>query len=195
LYRSIEKLKILLLVLLVFIGFATGINYYKNINISQISTIKGCFEFGLYPLLESQNFKSIILSFIFSSLKHYFVFLVGMFSWFLFALVPINLFCLSFKFGVSFCCVCTLLSIKGFFSLFFLLIIDIFIILNAIIFSYLILNNILNNWKNHKLNYNYINFIKKSILFLLMFIIVIVIYLCMFKIFNSNLYGLLNTFL
>lgn len=193
--KHIEKIKLCVLLLVAFIGFATGINYYKIVRIDDISSIKDCFEFGLYPLFDGNTNSKIFISLILSSIKHYIIFLLGMFSWLFFAIGLANLFGLSFKLGVCVKCAFSLIGIKGFLSNFLLVIFTLLIIFTCVLFLYFVFNIRIYRLKNVKLNYTDIEFIKKSFIFLVFFIIVIFLFLLMLKYTNSRLYGVLKTIL
>ncbi len=87
------------------IGFATGINY-KDIVGNRIFTVgKGCFEFGLLYLFGGKQLKKCMLNALASAGKSFAVMCAGAFSWLTFLLVPLELFGIGFKTGVSFACV------------------------------------------------------------------------------------------
>lgn len=194
-YRYIEKIKICFFLLIALVGFFTGINYYKIVHINDVSSIKNCFEFGIYPLLDGNTNSKIFIAVILSSVKHYTVFVLGMFNWMMFFVGLINLFGLSFKLGVSFKCAFSLVGMKGFISIFLLAIFVIFIILISVLFLYFILNKKIYRVKGYRINYDDIEFIKKSFVILITFVIVIFVYLIMLKYAKSRLYGLLKTIL
>lgn len=193
--KHIEKIKLCVLLFVAFIGFATGINYYKIVRIDDISSIKNCFEFGLYSLFDGNTNSKIFISLILSSIKHYIIFLLGMFNWLVFAVGILNLFGLSFKLGVCVKCAFSLIGIKGFISNFSLVLTVLFIIFVSVIFIYFVLNVRIYRLKSVWLNYMDIEFIKKSFLFLIMFVIIIFLVLLLFKYTDSKLYGLLKTIL
>ncbi len=190
-----EKIKFAVFLLLGALGFATGINYSLSLSSDSISTIKGCFEFGIYPLLEGRNNIKIFFNAFLSSVKHYLLFLSGVFSWILFPLVPINLFCVCFKIGVSVEYIFSTIGIKGLLSNVFLFAYFLLIILVAVIFSYLIFNRRLSHIKQSKTDYQDILFIKNTAISLVVLIILQIAVLFCFKFTGSTLFGLLNTFL
>ncbi len=193
--KHIEKIKFCALLLVAFIGFATGINYYKIVRIDDISSIKNCFEFGLYPLFDGNTNSKLFMSLILSSIKHYIVFIIGMFNWLFFIVGILNLFGLSFKLGVSVKCAFSLIGIKGIVSNFLLVLMALFIILVCVLLFYIVLNIRIYRLKGVRINYTDIEFIKKSFISLIIFVIVIFLFLLMLKYTNSRLYGLLNTIL
>lgn len=190
-----EKIKIALFLILGALGFATGINYRITISENSFSTIKGCFEFGIYPLLEGRNNGDIFINAFFCTIKHYLLFISGMFSWLAFPLVPINLYCLCFKIGVSISYVFSVIGIKGLFSNLFLFVFYIFIMIVSVMFSYFILNRRIYRTVNKKISSDEVLFVKNSIIGLIIFFIALSLFLFVFKITGSRLYGLLNTFL
>lgn len=194
-FSNREKIKIALFLLLAALGFATGINYRANLSDNSITTIKGCFEFGIYPLLEGRNNADIFIDVVVCTIKHYLLLLSGVFSWVVFPVVPINLFCICFKIGVSLSYVFSILGVKGIFCNFFLFLFCLLIMSVAVMLSYLILNRRIYHISSKKFDYYDLLFIKKSVLCLVMFSVVLILFLYLFKITDSGLYGLLNTFL
>lgn len=194
-YRYIEKIKLCFLLLIALVGFFTGINYYKIVRIDDISSIKDCFEFGLYPLLDGNSNSKIFMAVVLSSVKHYALFTLGMFNWAVFFVGLFNLFGLSFKLGVSFKCTFSLVGIKGFISIFLLALLVILIVFISVLFLYFVLNKKIYRVKGYRINFDDIGFIKKSFVALFVFIVIVFVFLIMLKYTNSRLYGLLKTIL
>ena len=193
--KNLEKIKIAILFLIAFIGFATGINYYKIVHIDNVSMLKGCFEFGLYPFFDGNANSKIFISLILSTIKHYVVFVLGTFNWIFVIVGILNLFGLSFKLGVSVKCCFSLLGAKGIFSNILLTIFVLFIVVVSILFLYFVINSRISCYKNYRINYNDILFVKKTFLFAIVFVIIVFLFLLMLKYANSRLFGLLKTIL
>ncbi len=86
-------------------GFATGINYKQMAGNTIFSVGKGCFEFGLLYLFAGKTLKKCIFGALVSSFESFAVMCAGALSWLTFLLMPLELFGISFKMGVSFACV------------------------------------------------------------------------------------------
>ncbi len=195
LFKYRDRIIIFVFLLLGAIGFATGVNFIKNSKDISVYYIKDCFEFGIFPLMEGKQIQSIIISIITSSIKHYLIFLMGSLSWFLFPLVPVNMFCVSFKMGVVLTYVISLLGIKGFFSNSAMLVFCLFVIFSALCFCYFIFVFRLERVNKSRINKNDLLLFKKTLLFFLIFIFLISLFLLMLKFTNSLISGLLNSFL
>ena len=194
-FKYRDRIIVVIFLLLGAIGFATGVNFIKNSKDISVYFIKDCFEFGIFPLMEDKQIQSIIISIITSSIKHYLIFLTGSCSWALFPLVPVNMFCISFKMGVILTYVVSLLGIKGFFSNGAMLVFCLFVIFSAICLCYFISVFRFERVNKSRINKNDILFFKKTLLFFLIFIVLLSLFVLMLKFTNSLISGLLNSFL
>ena len=98
--RNEHKLFFIAFVFIGAVGFSTGIHYQRIIDLNTLSVAKGCFEWGILALMNGEKIGKCLIESIISVLKHFFIMAVGVLNWLTFLLVPLEIFCISFKTGI-----------------------------------------------------------------------------------------------
>ena len=190
-----ERFKLLIFFLVASIGFFTGLNYFKNADIRIIQTAKGCFEFGLLQLLENENLFIIFCRILVSSIKYYFFMILGAFSWWLFGMIPANVFSLGFKQGVAVSFIVKLLGVKYFFDCLLICLFSIGVLVFFSFVSLKIFNKRLHTFKYSKINNTDRTFLLNIMLMHIFLVVTVFLFFLFLLIFSSHLYGLTQTFL
>lgn len=189
----LKKVIVCCLVFVAAIGFAAGMNFSVNFDVYE--NAKRCFSFGVYEFFQGKDFYKIFFSSIISTIKFYIIHICGIFSWWTFPIMPINLFCISFKIGVTSSFVLNILGFSNMVeSVYFVLIICIFLIY-ALLFSVSVLERKIYHLRIKKFDISDFEYLKKTLLCAFLFIAIIN---CLYTVSSGlglKLFGFFNTFL
>ena len=190
-----ENLKLIFMLLLVSIGYSTGLHYQKIIGLNVLTVAKGCFEFGLLSLMLGKTISSSVAELLVSSLKHYFVMGLSSLNKMLFPFLYINLFGIGFKMGVCTSTVTFSLGINGVFSAFYIILFSLIVMLFSAFFAYCVFNRQIYRIKINRITNEEIMFYKKTSKGLLTFLGTILILLCFGNFAFFGIKGFFNTLL
>ena len=192
-YKDITKFLVFLFFSIV--GFSAGMNFFDNVDTYTVESAKGCFEFGLYQILTNEKEFVVFIMILFSALKYIGIMIVGIFSWWLFPIVPMNDFFLGFKMGVAACFAFKIMGIGGFFDCALLSVLIVGILVFMAYVSYVILNRRLYHVKNRRIDTTDKIFLMKTLLYVIIFVFAVYFFFVFLKLSQSRLCGLTQTFL
>ncbi len=193
LYR--ERWKLVAFCIIAAVGFSTGIHYSGILGAEQIEAAKGCFEFGLWALFSGGGYGECIGKLVFSCLKNYGMFILGCFSWLLFAIVPVTLFGVGFKTGVCFSFVAAVLRWRGIVEIIFMMFVSLIVLAAAVLLAIAVLNRCIYHQNFKRMDNSDKNFLFHSLIALGAYFICFAVLLALCCFTQNHLNGFFNTFL
>ncbi|MBR2861545.1 MAG: hypothetical protein IKB86_06880 [Clostridia bacterium] len=193
--KNRENLKLIFMLVLVSIGYSTGIHYQKIIGLNVLSVAKGCFEFGLLSLLLGKPFSNTVLELLGSSIKHFFVLGLSSLSKVLFPFLFVNLFGLGFKLGVCTGTVISAFGLKELLPNLFIVLFSVIIMIFSSVFAYFVFNRQIYRLRIKRIDSSEIEFYKQTSKGLVIFLIILFLMLCLASFTNLGLKGFFNTVL
>lgn len=121
-----DKIILLSIIFIAFLGVSVGINYQKINNNDTLKIAKSCFEFGLYDFIFGKEYIVVFLRLLLSVIKHFIIFTLCKIFYFFIPIIYFNLFCINFKLGVFLSFVISTMKGNGIFEIFFTIIFCLF---------------------------------------------------------------------